>query len=81
MNVDDTFSSKEDVAHAVRDRLSVLMAEYGYEIIAVLVVDIEPDKQVKEAMNEINGKCSIDLLLNSIDFNKPSSSFDQPPSD
>jgi hypothetical protein len=32
------------------------MAEYGYEIIAALVTDLNPDKLVKAAMNEINGK-------------------------
>jgi hypothetical protein len=27
---------------------------YGYEIVQTLIVDIEPDEQVKRAMNEIN---------------------------
>jgi hypothetical protein len=31
------------------------MSEYGYEIIAALVTDLNPDKLVKAAMNEING--------------------------
>jgi hypothetical protein len=31
------------------------MSDYGYEIIAALVTDINPDKAVKNAMNEING--------------------------
>lgn len=56
MELDAAFASKEVVAHAVRDRLASLMAEYGYEIIAALVVDLEPDKSVKAAMNEINAQ-------------------------
>ncbi len=55
MDLDDAFASKEVVAHAVRDRLTALMSDYGYEIIAALVVDLSPDKNVKAAMNEING--------------------------
>jgi hypothetical protein len=31
------------------------MTEFGYEIIAALVVDVIPDRAVKAAMNEING--------------------------
>jgi hypothetical protein len=32
------------------------MSEYGYEIIAALVIDLDPNPHVKAAMNEINGK-------------------------
>ena len=56
MELDAAFASKEVVAHNVRERLSSLMAEYGYEIIACLVVDLNPDQRVKYAMNEIMGK-------------------------
>jgi len=54
MNLDDVFASKDEVAHAVRDRLSQLMGDFGFEIIAALLADISPDKAVKDAMNEIN---------------------------
>eukprot|EP01042_Synura_sphagnicola_P002171 gene2171-2592_t len=30
------------------------MSEYGYEILVALVTDLNPDKSVKNAMNEIN---------------------------
>ena len=30
------------------------MVNYGYDIIKALVTDIDPDSQVKEAMNRIN---------------------------
>ena len=55
LDLDDAFSSKEAVAENVKHRLTDLMAEYGYEIIASLVVDLDPDAQVKRAMNEIMG--------------------------
>lgn len=55
-DLDHAFESKDDVAKAVKDQLSHLMSEYGYEIIAALVVDVIPDAAVKAAMNEINGK-------------------------
>lgn len=30
------------------------MSAYGFEIVQTLIVDIEPDVQVKRAMNDIN---------------------------
>ena len=54
MNIDDAFASKNEVADAVKNQLSTLMTEYGYEIKAALVVDLNPDQTVKNAMNEIN---------------------------
>jgi regulator of protease activity HflC (stomatin/prohibitin superfamily) len=56
MDLDDAFASKSDLAEAVKHQLQELMSEYGYEIIAALVVDLNPDRHVKAAMNEINGK-------------------------
>ena len=56
MELDDAFASKDEVANAVKNQLSVLMSEYGYEIIAALVIDLDPNAHVKAAMNEINGK-------------------------
>jgi regulator of protease activity HflC (stomatin/prohibitin superfamily) len=55
MELDDAFASKSDLAEAVRNQLQHLMADYGYEIMAALVVDLNPDRNVKAAMNEING--------------------------
>lgn len=54
MDLDDAFESKEHLAEAVQAQLSQQMTEYGYAIIAVLVTDLDPDRQVKTAMNEIN---------------------------
>ncbi len=54
MKLDDVFVKKDDIAIAVKSELNEAMMEYGYDIIKTLVTDIDPDPQVKEAMNRIN---------------------------
>ncbi|MBT8394795.1 MAG: SPFH domain-containing protein [Flavobacteriaceae bacterium] len=54
MKLDDVFVKKDDIAIAVKTELNDAMVEYGYDIIKTLVTDIDPDAQVKEAMNRIN---------------------------
>ena len=54
MILDDVFLRKDDVAIAVKRELNEAMLDYGYDIIKTLVTDIDPDAQVKEAMNRIN---------------------------
>ncbi|MDO7172134.1 SPFH domain-containing protein [Mariniflexile sp. AS56] len=54
MILDDVFLKKDDIAIAVKTELNDAMMEYGYDIIKTLVTDIDPDAQVKEAMNRIN---------------------------
>jgi regulator of protease activity HflC (stomatin/prohibitin superfamily) len=54
MKLDDVFVKKDDIAIAVKSELNDAMIEYGYDIIKTLVTDIDPDSQVKEAMNRIN---------------------------
>ena len=54
MKLDDVFVKKDDIAIAVKRDLQQYMSEYGYDIIKTLVTDIDPDAQVKAAMNRIN---------------------------
>ncbi|MBT8272874.1 MAG: SPFH domain-containing protein [Bacteroidia bacterium] len=54
MKLDDVFVKKDDVAIAVKSELNDAMLDYGYDIIKTLVTDIDPDAQVKAAMNRIN---------------------------
>lgn len=54
MRLDDVFVKKDDIAIAVKTELNDAMLEYGYDIIKTLVTDIDPDPQVKAAMNRIN---------------------------
>lgn len=54
MKLDDVFERKDDIAIAVNRELNEAMQSYGYDIIKTLVTDIDPDVQVKAAMNRIN---------------------------
>ena len=54
MKLDDVFVKKDDIAIAVKTELNDAMSDYGYDIIKTLVTDIDPDAQVKAAMNRIN---------------------------
>lgn len=54
MKLDDVFERKDDIANAVKLELNEAMADYGYDMIKTLVTDIDPDEQVKDAMNRIN---------------------------
>ncbi|XP_047326643.1 hypersensitive-induced response protein 1-like [Impatiens glandulifera] len=67
MELDSAFEQKNEIAESVERELAKAMSAYGYEIVQTLIVDIEPDAQVKRAMNEINaGEYSRLLLI--IDF-------------
>jgi len=54
MKLDNLFESKDEIAQAVKERLSKSMGEYGYLIHQVLVTDLRPDEKVRSAMNEID---------------------------
>lgn len=54
LKLDDVFLKKDSIAVAVKQELNEAMVSYGYDIIKTLVTDIDPDQQVKSAMNRIN---------------------------
>tara|TARA_B110000037_G_scaffold34201_1_gene41402 strand:- start:1034 stop:1945 length:912 start_codon:yes stop_codon:yes gene_type:complete len=54
MILDDVFEKKEEIALAIKRDLKQAMLDYGYDIIKALVTDIDPDENVKIAMNRIN---------------------------
>lgn len=54
LKLDDVFERKDDIAIAVKRELNEAMSAYGYDIINTLITDIDPDIQVKNAMNRIN---------------------------
>ena len=54
MKLDDVFVKKDDIAIAVKREVQEAMETYGFDIIKTLVTDIDPDAQVKSAMNRIN---------------------------
>jgi len=54
MKLDDVFERKDDIALAIMRELQEAMNDYGYGIVKALVTDIDPDMEVKHAMNRIN---------------------------
>lgn len=52
--LDEVYSSKQDIENAIKEQLSEAIAKYGYVIQNALVIDIDPDAKVKDAMNKIN---------------------------
>ena len=54
MKLDDVFERKDDIAIAIKDELQEAMSSYGYYIVKALVTDIDPNEEVKHAMNRIN---------------------------
>ncbi|KAM3264985.1 Hypersensitive-induced response protein 2 [Capsicum annuum] len=54
LDLDKVFEQKTEIAQTVGKRLAKAMSLYGYEIVQTLIVDVEPDDQVKSSMNEIN---------------------------
>lgn len=54
MDLDHLFLEKIKVSAEVKDDLAKRMHSYGYSIIDALITDIEPEHNVKAAMNRIN---------------------------
>lgn len=54
LDLDDVFAKKEDIAIAVAQNLRDAIEEYGFRIVQALITDIDPDQNVKIAMNKIN---------------------------
>jgi len=54
MKLDDVFERKDDIAIAIKRELQQAMEDYGFSIVKALVTDIDPDQEVKIAMNRIN---------------------------
>lgn len=54
LELDAVFEAKEELALGVKNALADTMTDYGYQIVNVLITDLDPDQRVKSAMNEIN---------------------------
>ncbi len=52
--LDQVFENKQDIERAVKMELSDAIEKYGFIIQNALVTDIDPDANVKDAMNRIN---------------------------
>jgi len=54
VTLDELFLVKDQMSKAVKDGVGKAMNRFGFEIVATPITDIDPDKGVKAAMNEIN---------------------------
>jgi len=54
IELDDVFTTKEAIANSISESLKESMKSFGYEILGTPITDIDPDREVKRAMNEIN---------------------------
>merc|ERR1719267_431924 len=54
IDLDDVFTTKEEIANSISESLKENMASFGYQILGTPITDIDPDREVKRAMNEIN---------------------------
>ncbi|KAH9609174.1 hypothetical protein KSS87_002400 [Heliosperma pusillum] len=64
MELDAVFEQKNIIAKNVEHELEKAMSAYGYEIVETLIIDIEPDANVKKAMNEINAAARLRVATN-----------------
>jgi len=64
IELDDVFEHKDEIATAVKSELAEVMETFGYSIVQALVTDIDPDRKVKEAMNEINAAKRLRIAAN-----------------
>lgn len=48
LDLDAAFESKDSVAKNVQSQLEAQMYEYGYKIVNVLIIDVEPDGKWNE---------------------------------
>lgn len=54
IDMDKAFENKDTIGNQIKLDIANEMKNYGYLIISVLITDIEPEKKVKDAMNDIN---------------------------
>jgi len=54
MTLDEAFESKEKMAIAVKQQVSLSMKEFGVVVIKALMTDMQPDATVMASMNRIN---------------------------
>jgi len=54
MDLDTAYADVEEMALSIEKTLRARMDEYGYRVVKALVINIDPAREVKDAMNKIN---------------------------
>lgn len=52
-SMDEIFVLRDEMQKALKEELDVQLAQYGFQIVATLITDIDPDDNVKQAMCQI----------------------------
>jgi len=52
-DIDELFSMRSEIAERMKKDVDDQMDKYGFDILTVLITDIDPAKSVKDAMNQI----------------------------
>ena len=53
-SLDDIFDKKDDIGRGVKNTVSSLMSEFGYDVVSTLITRIKLPRDVENAMNSIN---------------------------
>jgi regulator of protease activity HflC (stomatin/prohibitin superfamily) len=54
LTLDQAFDCKDDISQNLKEHLTNVFSDYGFNICQTLVTDIAPNNRVRDAMNEIN---------------------------
>ncbi|CAJ1416229.1 unnamed protein product [Effrenium voratum] len=54
LTLDELHEAKEALVTDILNSLRRAMGQYGYEVLSVLIRDVQPEEKVKQAMNDIN---------------------------
>lgn len=52
-SMDEIFVIRDEMQKVLKEELDAQLAQYGFQIVATLVTDIDPDDNVKQAMSQI----------------------------
>jgi len=54
MTLDESYAAKEKLVSQILEAVKAAMSRFGYEVMNVLITDIQPEPSVLAAMNQIN---------------------------
>lgn len=65
VTLDESFETKQEITSIIKDSLDANFGGFGLNFTSVIVNDIVPDKNVREAMNEINRQARLRVAVES----------------
>ena len=61
--LDQVFSMRNEIAKGLKTELDERMHAFGYVIVATLITDIDPNNEIKNAMNQINTNARLKIAV------------------